>query len=169
VIVDVRRTPRQDVECAIEELAEVAVRSLSPGINDPFTAITCVDRLGAALSRFADRAIPSPRRHDDEGVLRVVARPYAFAGTLGAAFNQIRQYGRGSVAVTARMLEALASIAENVFRPADAEAVRLHADMLLRSGEVAFDEKTDLECLRERHAKILEILQKRKVGDSSHK
>lgn len=167
VIVDVRRTPRQDVECAIEELAEVAVRSLSPGINDPFTAINCVDRLGAALSRFADRAIPSPRRHDDEGVLRVIARPYSFAGALGAAFNQIRQYGRNSVAVTARILEALGSIAEKVFRPADAEAVRLHADMLLRSAEGAFDEEMDLECIRERHGKVLDILQKRKDGTGS--
>lgn len=47
VITGVRRTPRQDIVCAVDELVEVAVRALSPGINDPFTAIACIDRLSA--------------------------------------------------------------------------------------------------------------------------
>jgi uncharacterized membrane protein len=48
-----RRTPRQDVECAIQELVEVAVRALSPGINDPHTTMVCIDYLAAALSRLS--------------------------------------------------------------------------------------------------------------------
>ena len=58
VIVGIRRTPRQDVECAIEELVEIAVRALSPGINDPFTAMNCIDRLGAALGDYLSESCP---------------------------------------------------------------------------------------------------------------
>ncbi|MGH8598824.1 MAG: DUF2254 domain-containing protein, partial [Gammaproteobacteria bacterium] len=57
-----QRTPVQDVEFAVNQLVEIAVRALSPGVNDPFTAVACVDRLGAALSRLAQRGVPSPYR-----------------------------------------------------------------------------------------------------------
>ena len=72
MIVGKLRTPRQDVQCAIDEIVEVAVRALSPGINAPFTAMTCIDRLGAALGRLAGRKVPSPYRHDPGGQLRLV-------------------------------------------------------------------------------------------------
>jgi uncharacterized membrane protein len=142
ILVGIRRTPRQDVECAIEELVEVAVRSLSPGINDPFTAMNCIDRLGASLGRFAERKLPSAHRGDKEGRLRIVARPVSFPALLDASFNQIRQYGCDSVAVTLRLLEALSSIAEHVQRAEDREAVRLHAAMVARMGE-SFGEEYD--------------------------
>ena len=59
-----QRTATQDIEFAIHQLVEIAVRALSPGINDPFTAITCVDRLGSALRRLAHRDLPSRYRFD---------------------------------------------------------------------------------------------------------
>ena len=65
------RTLTQDIEFAIDQLVEIAVRALSPGVNDPFTAINCVDRLGAALVILAAREIPSAYRYDD-GRLRVI-------------------------------------------------------------------------------------------------
>ena len=60
-----QRNLTQDVEFAIDQLVEVAVRALSPGVNDPFTAIACVDRLGEALCALAGREVPSPYRYDD--------------------------------------------------------------------------------------------------------
>jgi uncharacterized membrane protein len=48
-----QRTASQDVEFSFLQMVEIAVRALSPGINDPFTAIACVDRLGSALCRLA--------------------------------------------------------------------------------------------------------------------
>ena len=69
------RTPRQDVCCAVDELVEVAVRALSPGINDPFTAVACIDRMTAALSRLLQRSLPSPYRYDKHNCLRVIAQP----------------------------------------------------------------------------------------------
>jgi len=54
-----QRTAAQDVEFSFNQLVEIAVRALSPGINDPFTAIACVDRLGSGLCRLARRDMPS--------------------------------------------------------------------------------------------------------------
>ena len=59
-----QRTSGQDIEFGVNQLVEIAVRALSPGLNDPFTAITCVDHLGSALCRLASRDMPSPYRHD---------------------------------------------------------------------------------------------------------
>lgn len=149
VIVGMRRTPRQDVECAIDELVEVAVRALSPGINDPFTAMNCIDRLGASLGRLAERELPSPYRCETDGRLRVITRPVAFSNVLNAALNQIRQYGRDSVAVTIRLLEALASIAEHVQREVDRDSIRLHAELIANAAE-SFSADHDQDEVRNR-------------------
>jgi len=89
-IVEAERIMTQDVEFAVEQLVEVTVLVLSPGINGPFTARTCIDRLGEALCHLAERVLPSPSRHNDGGRLRVVAHPVTFAGVTDAASNQIR-------------------------------------------------------------------------------
>lgn len=157
VILGRRRTPRQDVECAIEELVEIAVRALSPGINDPFTAINCIDRLGATLGRLSERKLPTAYRCDDEGSLRLIVRTVSFANAVDAAFNQIRQHGRDSVAVTIRLLEALASIAEHVQRDEDREAVKLHAEMVARHVE-SFTEDHDKEEVLERLHRVHSLL-----------
>ena len=157
IIVGVRRTPRQDVECAIDELVEVAVRSLSPGINDPFTAINCIDRLGAALGRLSERDLPSACRYDDDDRLRVITRPVSFPDVLDAAFNQIRQYGRDSVAVVIRLLETLDSIANHLQRDADREAVQRHAEMILRATET-WSERHDQEQVRQRVDRVTTTL-----------
>src|SRR4029079_15468901 len=73
-------------------------------VNDPFTAITCLKWFGVALIRVGGRRIPSPYRYDKEGHLRVVTETTDFAGLAAAALNQIRQYGRGSIAVVVRLL-----------------------------------------------------------------
>lgn len=68
-----QRIGAQDVEASFQQLVEIAVRALSPGINDPFTAIVCVDRLSSALCRLARSDMPSARRFDAQGCLRLVA------------------------------------------------------------------------------------------------
>ena len=104
------RTAEQDVEFAIEELVEVAVRALSPGVNDPFTAIRCIDRLTASLESLAARPATTPFRHDSAGELRIVAYPQPFSALVAAAFNQIRQAGARDVSVTIRILESLRAL-----------------------------------------------------------
>ncbi len=76
------RSVTQDIEFAINQLVEVALRALSPGINDPFTAINCIDWLGAGLSHLGERSILSPYRYDDSKKLRIIARPVTKADWL---------------------------------------------------------------------------------------
>lgn len=107
-----QRTAAQDVEFLVLELVEVAVRALSPGINDPFTAILCLDRLSAALCHLAGRALPSALRYDTQGTLRVIAPPVSFAGLVETAFGEIRHYGKNDPAVARRLREAVREIME---------------------------------------------------------
>jgi uncharacterized membrane protein len=108
-----RRTLVQDIEYAIDQLVEVAVRALSPGVNDPFTAVNCVDRLGAALCTLAEREFPSRYRVDEEGALRVVTHASTAPGLIDACFDQIRQASAGNVSLTIRLLETIGEVARH--------------------------------------------------------
>jgi uncharacterized membrane protein len=152
------RTLGQDAEFAVHELVELAVRALSAGINDPFTAVQCVDLLGDALCRLARREPPQPWRADAAGRLRVIAPAETFPDLLAAAYDPIRQYARGHAAVTVRLLERLADVAACTPLPADARrAVRDHADKLRRCAE-ALPEPTDREAVEERYGAVVGAL-----------
>ncbi|HET9846532.1 MAG TPA: DUF2254 domain-containing protein [Nitrospira sp.] len=108
------RTAVQDVGFPVHQLTEIAVRALSPGTNDPSTALACIDRLGAAYIRLAGRCTPSAYRYDQEGRLRLIAYPVELPQLIDDSFGQIRQYGRTSSAVTIRLLDAIQCIAPHL-------------------------------------------------------
>lgn len=153
-----KRTSEQDTEFAIDQLVEIAVRALSPGINDPFTAIMCIDNLSVALCRVAGRSIPSAFRYDKNNNLRVLAKPKTFDDLLNSAFNQIRQYGRTSVSVTIRLLESLIVIASNTDRDSDKKSIRQHAEMIKRGSDEALPEELDRKDVNQRYEQLIEIL-----------
>ena len=142
-----QRTSAQDVEFSFQQLVEIALRALSPGINDPFTAIACVDRIGSALCRLARRDMPSSHRFDAQGRLRLVAPGPSLTGIVDIAFNQIRQSSRSNPAVAIRMLDAIAQIAERVQSSADTENLLRHAEMILRGARDAVPEADDLRAV----------------------
>ena len=154
-----QRTEQQDVEFSIDQLVEIAVRALSPGINDPFTAIRCIDQLNAALCHFAQREIPSPYRYDQNNQLRVIAEPITFADVTDAAFNQIRQYGQSSVAVTMRLLEAISVIASFTHRTSDQIVLRCHADMIERGSQEGVAEELDRKAIEERYLAAVKAIE----------
>jgi uncharacterized membrane protein len=158
MILSAERTESQDILFSVHQLVEIAVRALSPGINDPFTAMTCVDHLGAALCRLAQRKIPSPYRYDDEGKLRIIAKGTAFADVADTAFNPIRQYGRSSALVTIRLLTTLGVIAEHVRREADRQALVRHALMIERASRDALAEQAERNAVEERYWSVLKLL-----------
>ena len=152
------RTTAQDLEFAVDQLVEVAVRSLSPAINDPFTAMACVDVLAAALCRLARRETPSPFRADDSGRLRVIVHTSTFDDVMEAAFNQIRQYARGSVAVTIRLLEAIASVAQAARGPEQRAVLLRHAEMIHRQARQTIHEPQDLHDMEQRYDQLVALL-----------
>ena len=78
-----QRTPTQDVEYAINQLVEVAVRAMSPAINDPFTAMTCLDYLADGLSLTSVPVRTSPNFYDQHGKLRLIFEPANLVELLG--------------------------------------------------------------------------------------
>lgn len=153
------RTEQQDIEFPIAQLVEIALRAISPGINDPFTAIRCIDRLSDGLSRLAQREFPSPYRYDDDGNLRVIAEPFTFTGLIDLAFNQLRQYGKSDVAVTIRLLDAIATIANYVHDQQGREVLLHHAEKIWRDSHRAISEQLDLKDIEERYEVVVETLE----------
>ncbi len=150
-IVGGRRTADQDPEYGILQLVEIALRALSPGINDAFTAMTCIDHLGGILSSIAGLPERSPIRRDDDGRVRLLLDPIDFAGVLEAAFNQIRQNAAGQASVSIRLLEALALIAGATREPQRLAAIGRQAEMVYGASAGALAE-VDRAALDERHA-----------------
>jgi uncharacterized membrane protein len=105
------RTLQQDVEFGVLQIVDIALRAISPAVNDPSTAISCVDQLSRILIRFASRDPPESRLYNPPGVLRVVIPWIGFEGLLDSAFEQTRMYSKGDFAVSLRMLRALGDIA----------------------------------------------------------
>lgn len=115
LIVGIERTPYQDLEFSIRRIVEIAQRALSPGINDPTTALYCIDRLREAFVRLAERRTPSSCRHDDEGRLRIVAEPVSFEAVTVGAVGAVGHYA----GTDSDVLKALASALDSVIAAAE--------------------------------------------------
>jgi uncharacterized membrane protein len=105
------RTLQQDVEFGVLQIVDIALKAISPAVNDPSTAISCVDQLGRILIRIACREPPESVLYDPPGTLRVYIPWPSFERLLDSAFEQIRMYSKTDVAVSLRMLRALSDIA----------------------------------------------------------
>jgi uncharacterized membrane protein len=147
----------QDVEYAIEQLVEIAVRALSPGINDPFTAIACLDQFSTTLADLAQRTIPSGYFYDAEGHLRVIRDVVTFEGIVNAAFDQIRQHGKSDVAVTIRLLEVIAIIVARTQTAAQRRALIRQAEMIKRTSEAMDFDENDRRDIAERYSLVLSV------------
>jgi uncharacterized membrane protein len=105
------RTLQQDVEFGVLQIVDVALKAISPAVNDPTTAISCVDQLSRILIRFASREPPEDLLYDPPGIVRASIGSIHFGRLLEAAFEQIRMYSKTDVAVSLRLLRALGDIA----------------------------------------------------------
>jgi uncharacterized membrane protein len=106
------RTMEDDVEFGVLQIVDIALKAISPAVNDPSTAIMCVDYLSHILTCAATRKPPDEQIFDDAGVLRLILKQTSFARLLNIAFDQIAQYGRSDLAVSLRLLRALNDVAE---------------------------------------------------------
>ena len=152
------RSLQQDAEFGIVQLVEVAVRALSTGLNDPTTAMTCVDRISSLLCRLSGRAFPESERFDDEGHLRVIADTSSFGGFVDSAFNQIRQNAGGSMAVLIRMLEALENIGAQASTREQRQVLEHHAALVLQAGLSQNPPESDRLDIERAHASALRVI-----------
>jgi uncharacterized membrane protein len=154
-IIGRERTNTQDVEFAIEQLVELAVRALSTGINDPFTVNACLDWLGAALARASEMKFPSNKRYDENNVVRIIyERQFTFKGLIDAAFNQIRQHSKGVLSVKIRLLEALTLIAAHTRQEENLLVLDEHVEMIYRDTQTEELNPEDMDDIRQRYLKF---------------
>jgi uncharacterized membrane protein len=148
LIIGIKSSAEQDPEFAIRQLVEVAVRALSPGINDPFTAVTCIDRLGNNIAYLMDRQFPAEHHIDESGHLRVQLKPFTFNGIVEASFNQIRQHGENDIAVTIHLLRTLHKLILQARTSEQAEALKTQAEAIStekHEKNIAKKDKDDIE------------------------
>ena len=159
VVIGQRRSDIQDPEWSQRQLVEIALRALSPGINDVFTALAVVDRLTRALALLQSRGEAATIWRDDQGVPRVFGPAPAFDLMIGAAYDQIREAGRDHGAVVRRLAENLRKLAiladarhvhaigqqldllERTARRSAEESDRLLVDAAIRAGREALRHK----------------------------
>lgn len=158
IVTGVHRTPIQDADFSIRHLDEVAVRALSPGINDPYTAVAVIDRLSASMAKLMSLALPSGICRDRHGKVRVLATDTSYEGLLGAAFNQIRQHGAGLPIVVLHLLEAIERIAHHVVLPSQHSALRAQASAVMEAAHVRITGAFDRQSIEARYALVEKAL-----------
>lgn len=154
-IIGKTRTPNQDLEFSILQMVEIAARALSPGVNDPFTAIACIDNLTSSIAKLAQINFPSRYRFDQDKKLRVIANPFTFEGIVNAAFNQIRQFSASSPSVIIRLMEAMITLEQFAPNESQKKTILKHAKMILNIGKETITEENDLNDLLERSKQII--------------
>ena len=148
------RTVEQDPAFGIRQLVDMALKALSPGVNDTSTAVMCVDYLTAILAQLASRKFPASLRYEGDK-LRVVTIAPTFEGLLAEAFNQIRESAEGNIGIMARMLGAFETLADLTTHPrrrrALHEQVQWLAELAGRTTEATHDRARIAKRLKEVH------------------
>ena len=151
-----RRTEIQDPSLLVDQLVEMGARALSPGVNDPHTAIQCLGRLGDGVGRLGARYWPAFRHRDDDGQVRVVLPRTEFADFAWRSFAPFRQYGAGDPTVVVALVEAAGLAAARCIREADRDALQEVVDEMLDAGlardSISPSDRRQIESARERFA-----------------
>jgi uncharacterized membrane protein len=142
IAIGVGRTLHQDPEFAIAQIVEIAMRAMSPGINDPNTALTCVNWISEALRKLAERPPGGPFHFDAKGKLRVIECDHDFEEVASTAFVPLRQVARSSTLLTMSILNGIASTAPLLTNHSARKALKRQAQLTFegfRADAVASD------------------------------
>ncbi|MGO8857383.1 MAG: DUF2254 domain-containing protein [Steroidobacteraceae bacterium] len=117
------RTMQQDIEFGVIQIVDIALKAISSAVNDPSTAITCVDQLGRIMIRFVNRNVPASLLCNPPHVVRVIVPWIGTESLLDTAFEQIRHYSMSDIAVSLRLLRAFDDIASTCGDPRIVESL----------------------------------------------
>jgi uncharacterized membrane protein len=167
------RTLTQDISFGFDQLVEIALRALSPAVNDTFTAMTCIDWIGDCLCRISTTWHPQRIRRDTTGHIRVIAYQVDFDRLVERAFEKIRQAAQGMPAVMIRQLDALAKIMEQTPDRQRRRVLLNQADMIQRANLRTVTESADRADVTARYDAVIAIvrspdLQQRRRAPGGH-
>ncbi len=137
------RTLAQDPAFGIDQLVEIAIRALSPAVNDTFTALACVDWLGNVLCKLAPVWAPERVYRDPAGAVRVICEQVSLERLVQRSFDKIRQASRGMPALLMRELDALTAIMEQTTDADQARILMDQAAMIQRANLESVPEESD--------------------------
>ncbi len=152
-----KRTATQNAMFLLDQLIEIEMRALSPGVNDPFTAVSCLDWLQAVLAIIIQREAPDFCRYDDEGELRVAVHAVSFERFASAVFDQPLQYVAGDRTAALRMMQALAELVAVCEKTEYTEILIEHARKLSEAGQQCLPVVSDQETLTRRYEQTLRL------------
>jgi len=145
------RTAHQNILFLADELVEILARALSPGINDPFTAINCINWFHSAMKVFMKGNMPSPYRRDDDGNLRVIAYPIDFKRFASVICDQSRAYVASDRNTTLKMMAVLTELAAQTENK-DAKAILMaHLEKLRDAALEAQSSSPDADDIKARY------------------
>lgn len=144
-----------DIEYSINLLIEIALRALSPGVNDTFTAIASLDRLTAALSAAVRMGLRGRNLTDREGTLRVEMPGLSLEAIFDTAFHPLRQAGAGNMLMMKHLAHALVRLRE-IGNSEARELISSHARLLLDSAKANAPLEADYRDLK----RLLPFLEK---------
>jgi uncharacterized membrane protein len=152
-----QRTATQDLRFQVNQLVEVAMRALSPGVNDPFTATNCMDWLQSALETLAERELPDAHRYDDNQTLRVVAEPVTFVSFASLVFDQLRPYVASDRTASMRMMEMIGNLVVEVESKRQRRLLVRHACALRRDCRIALTDHRAINSLDSLYRVVLRL------------
>lgn len=156
-----QRTQHQNMFFLIDEFAEIIARALSPGVNDPFTAIACLNWLQSFLVKLASTEPPAAVRTDEEGRPRVLANPVSFAGVLGHIFDQIRPYVSADRNASMHAIKVLGEVGVDLEPGSHQDALMRQATLLQEACDQALVLDSDREAIRIRYHEMREAISSR--------
>jgi uncharacterized membrane protein len=154
-VIGPHRTPTQDVGFAIDQLVGIALRALSPVVNDTFTALICIDWLGAALCQVSARPLPDGIYRDASGHVRLIDPVVTYERLVKDAYDKLRQAGRGMPAVLIRQLDNLEKVMRCASSTDQRSVVLHHADMILLVSEQSVPDASDQLDVQVAHRRVL--------------
>lgn len=164
VVIGPARTPVQDLAFSVRHLVDIALRALSPGVNDPNTALVVIDRLRGALARVLGKSLATRVFNGDDGRCCVVARRHSHADLLAAALRPIRDAAARQPLVIVAMLQALGKLAEHADDAAQRSAILHEAALIAEAGlleQPAPSERAAIEAAQRQLADKLRLVQQR--------
>ena len=152
------RTPIQDVEYAVMQLAEVAVRAMSPAINDPYTAMTCLHHIGAGLSLRVSQDERPCCFYDGDGRVRLIFEPATVGELLEAGFGILRRASRDNAQVLLAIRTAIEQIAHNAQQPEVRAELRQQVRLVEAESRASAAVDWDRERIHQRCTELADLL-----------
>lgn len=142
-VLGAHRTIYQDPQYGVLMLNDIAIKALSPAINDPNTAVMSLNEISTVLRFVVDRELPAHVHYGVDGKVRAILKEPTFDKLAAQAFDQARRFGMSDATIPIKMLDVIAEIADGEVRPEHLEVLRLHVRAIIEDAEAKLTSTRD--------------------------